>query len=79
VFSDILKLQVWDQNDNGKEEDDLILGSIPIEISKIASGTYSSPFWQNIYGSPVNNDNKETIKMNLNPEYASNWKGRILM
>lgn len=28
VFDDVLKLQVWDQNDSGKE--DLILGSIPI-------------------------------------------------
>jgi hypothetical protein len=35
--------------------------------------------WRNIYGSPIgliNNNIKE--EMNLNPELASLWKGRVL-
>jgi hypothetical protein len=36
-------------------------------------------FWKNIYGSPLGVSGDHTDKMNENPEYASFWKGRILM
>lgn len=36
--------------------------------------------WVNMYGSPMNqSDSKEKREMNENPEYASTWKGRILI
>lgn len=41
---------------------------------------YNGKFiWKNIYGSPLNQSNSKAKKlMNLNPELASTWKGRIL-
>lgn len=36
--------------------------------------------WKNIYGSPLGlSSSKYKKKMNDDPEYASNWKGRVLM
>ena len=36
--------------------------------------------WKNIYGSPLNQSNsKEKRMMNEHPEYASQWKGRVLI
>lgn len=63
ILRDLLTLEVWDDNkDVGVA--DTIIGSIPIRINRIIAGAYSQPFWQNIYGSPVNNDNEETLQMN---------------
>jgi hypothetical protein len=36
--------------------------------------------WKNIYGSPLGqSDSKYKRQMNEEPEYASQWKGRVLM
>jgi hypothetical protein len=36
--------------------------------------------WKNIYGSPLGQSNSKYKKtMNEEPEYASQWKGRVLM
>lgn len=35
--------------------------------------------WFNLYGSPLGCSGANTKKMNLFPEFASTWKGRILM
>jgi len=35
--------------------------------------------WINIYGAPVGYSGENTNKMNNNPEYASTWKGRVLV
>jgi hypothetical protein len=36
--------------------------------------------WKNIWGSPMGcNDSEIKKKMNNNPDYATFWKGRILM
>lgn len=40
------------------------------------NGSYD---WKNVYGAPVGCSGKITDKMNLNPELASFWKGRILV
>ncbi len=45
-----------------------------------SKGRFNGKFdWKNIYGSPLNCSGQNTVKMNLNPEIASFWKGRILM
>jgi hypothetical protein len=36
-------------------------------------------YWQNLYGSPADASGSIAGMMNENPEYASAWKGRILM
>jgi len=35
--------------------------------------------WYNLYGSPLGVSGDNTDKMNNYPEFASTWKGRILM
>ena len=35
--------------------------------------------WVKLYGSPLGVRDGNTDKMNENPEFASTWKGRILM
>ena len=77
VLNDELKFEIWDQNDGLVK--DTIMGSIPISISQIAKGGYDNPKWVSIYGAPVNNDLDDTKVMNMDPTFASRWKGRILM
>ena len=36
-------------------------------------------FWKNVYGAPLDINNKAAEMMNENPEMGSLWKGRILM
>jgi len=35
--------------------------------------------WINLYGAPLGRSGENTNKMNNNPEFASTWKGRILV
>lgn len=35
--------------------------------------------WVSLYGAPLGVSGENTDKMNNNPEYASTWKGRILI
>jgi hypothetical protein len=35
--------------------------------------------WMNLLGAPLNRKGEFSDLMNENPEYASTWKGRILM
>lgn len=74
-----MKLEVWDKNDPLTEGDDVIIGSIPLRVSDIMRDFYKDVSWINIYGAPVNNDKEDTIRMNSNPEFASRWKGRLLI
>jgi hypothetical protein len=56
-------------------------GSILFFTKDIIEGHYGEGkfFWKNVYGSPMNmSDSKYKREMNLNPEVASFWKGRIL-
>ena len=77
-MDDYLKIEIWDEN-NEVGATDTLIGTIPIRFSRIMSGAYDEPFWQNIYGAPVNNDKEITKEMNKNPEIASRWKGRVLI
>lgn len=65
---------------------DELIGSIHMELKKILpdangkkGGLEGVWDWKQIYGSPLDVSGKMTDKMNLNPEIASFWKGRILM
>jgi hypothetical protein len=46
------------------------------DILKCETPTFN---WINIYGAPVGYSGDNTTKMNNNPEYASTWKGRVLV
>ena len=65
---------------------DELIGSILYDLKDLvdqqdgSKGRFNGKFdWKNIYGSPLKCSGKNTDKMNLNPEIASFWKGRILM
>ena len=81
-MSDTIKLGLWDQGDKNKagiKKADTILGSFNLNINDIKSGKYSKTNWINLYGAPENNTKEVTKIMNLNPEFASVWKGRVLI
>ena len=70
---------------------DEMVGSILFDIQDVVDGKVNAhgvakgamhppPYWKNIYGSPMNLSNSSEKKhMNMDPDCASNWKGRILM
>ena len=50
------------------------------EIIKKAKTTKTSPwYWKDIYGAALGVTGKHTEEMNLIPEIASTWRGRVLM
>ena len=67
------------------DEDDIcdeIVGAIHFEIKDILEGKTPEYDWKNIYGAPTEPkqySGKNNDKMNVNPEIASWWKGRILV
>jgi hypothetical protein len=63
---------------------DEVIGSIEIDVEELienAKKKKNSVYcWKNVYGSPMGYEDSEPKKqMNLFPESASNWKGRVLM
>ena len=78
LFQDDLKVRLWDSNDGVA---DTCMGTLPFKITDIQKNDYKKARWCNVYGSPVNNPDKEeeVEEMNSNPELASKWKGRLLL
>ena len=77
MATDRLVLKVYDK-DKIKDE---IVGSFYFSIKNIVkkmSGD-GTILWRNLYGSPLGCSGDNTDLMNDYPEYASTWKGRILM
>ena len=79
LVSPRLVLKIYDQDKLSKE----IVASLRFNIEdylKILEERGRFPiFWKNIYGSPLKVSGDNTDLMNDQPEYASTWKGRILM
>ena len=75
--NDRLIFQLWDQN---KVVDELV-GSLKFSLKEIIKATKDAPVyrWVNLYGAPLGVKGKNTDNMNNNPEFASSWKGRILI
>jgi hypothetical protein len=55
------------------------VGSIELKIEDIRRGRYKTPQFLDIYGSYVNQNDKENNLMNTNAEIGSRWKGRLLI
>ena len=75
---DRLIIKLFD-DDVGKSNE--IVGSLFFSLKKLIKeggngGFYS---WYNVYGSPLGVSGEQTDLMNNNPEFASTWKGRVLM
>lgn len=66
-------------DEDGASDD--AIGSILFDLQDIVDGKFKNLFfWKNIYGSPKGQSDSEHKKaMNLNPDIASMWKGRVLM
>jgi len=66
-----------DEDDIGADE---MAGTLTFSTKELIEGKKNNLFlWKNIYGSPLNQSNSKFKKMmNEHPEYASNWKGRVL-
>ena len=76
MAADRLVMQIYDY-DKVKDE---IVGSMRFHLKDfIEKGRSGDFFWKNIYGAPLDKHGSHTDRMNANPEYASLWKGRILM
>jgi len=58
---------------------DETIGSIVLEAKDIIEHMNGKFFWKNLYGAPMGKSGSNAKYMNLNPEAASLWKGRILM
>ncbi len=77
LASDRLVLKVFDK-DTVKDE---IVGSMFFSLKNMINeaGDRGSLKWFNLYGSPIGCRGENTKKMNMYPEFASTWKGRILI
>jgi len=68
--------------DSDTAADDTV-GSMAFELHEIlreAKRTHQFPwFWKDIYGAAPDVSGTHTDEMNKVPEYASHWRGRILM
>lgn len=72
IMSDTIKLSIWDKPKTN-------LGTFNLNIKDIQDEKYAQRNWINLYGAPVNNEREVTKLMNLNPDFASMWKGRVLI
>ena len=77
MASDRIVLKVFDEDPVTDE----IVGSMFFSLKHIVNDykEEGSLQWVNLYGSPLGVRGGNTDKMNDNPEFASTWKGRILM
>ena len=55
------------------------VGSIELKIEDIRRGKFKKPQFLDIYGSYINQNDKENNLMNTNAEIGSRWKGRLLL
>lgn len=70
-------LKLFDYDSAGYDE---LVGSMIFSIKDIVNIGEEGEFnWINIYGAPVDVSGDWSKKMNNNPEYASTWKGRVLV
>jgi hypothetical protein len=60
---------------------DEMVGTLSFKTKDILEGKFSTDYhWKTIYGSPMNQKNSKFKRlMNEHPEYASQWKGRVLV
>jgi hypothetical protein len=82
IVGSIIAFRIFDKDNYN----DQLIGTLSIALQDLISDTHITKSklnrkycWKNIYGSPSDCKGSTGEKMNLNPEIASLWKGRILM
>lgn len=76
VASNRLVFKIFDYEQAGSDE---LVGSLKFSIKDICACKEPTFNWINIYGAPLDCRGSNTDKMNNHPEYASAWKGRVLV
>ena len=80
VIQQKIHIYLMDAEDIGYDE---VAGSLSLNTKEILERHENDDdkfVWKNIYGSPLGQSNsKYKKKMNDDPEFASQWKGRVLM
>jgi hypothetical protein len=76
VASSRLIFKLYDYDSAGSDE---LVGSMVFSIKDIVNIAGGEFNWINLYGSALGCSGKNSDRMNNNPEYASTWKGRILV
>jgi len=70
-------LKVYDEDKISNE----IVGSMFFSLKKLVNDAGNNGLlkWYNLYGGPLGCSGDNTDKMNNYPEFASTWKGRMLV
>jgi hypothetical protein len=68
--------KLYDYDSAGSDE---LVGSMIFSIKDIVTAGVSTFRWVNLYGAPNGYSGDNSTKMNNNPEFASSWKGRLLL
>jgi len=76
VASNRLVFKLFDYDSAGSDE---LVSSMIFSIKEIVKVTDRTFKWLNLYGAPLGRSGNNSVKMNNNPEFASTWKGRILV
>jgi hypothetical protein len=76
VASDRLVFGLYDYDKTGAND---LVGSMKFSIKEILACNGPTFNWINLYGAPNDYSGANADKMNNHPEYASAWKGRILV
>ena len=76
VASNRLVLKLYDYDKAGSDE---LVGCMVFSIKDIVNIQGGEFNWINLYGAPPDRSGENTRKMNDSPEFASTWKGRILV
>jgi hypothetical protein len=76
VASNRLVFKLYDYEKAGSDE---LVGSMIFSIKDIVNAQSGAFKWINLYGCPVGYSGDYSDKMNHHPEFASSWKGRILV
>lgn len=80
VASPMIPIKLMDEDDIGSDEVAATMLFFTKDIVENKGNKNGLFIWKNLYGAPLGQSNsKEKEMMNENPEFASSWKGRILV
>lgn len=71
-----IPIQLYDYD---AAKNDSIIGTIFANFRKITGDLKGQKVWEDVYGAVVGKSGKHSRRMNRDPAYASQWKGRVLV
>jgi|TARA_B110000285_G_C15059054_1_gene581296 Ca2+-dependent lipid-binding protein len=80
VLAPKVELKLMDHDDIGSDE---LAGTLQLKTKDIIEDKFNNNgefIWHNIYGCPLNQSGSKAKEiMNNDPDFASEWKGRVLL